>query len=123
MIVISKEVLDYRSYLRLSNFQGSTVTMYTHTLELFLSYIDSQFKGEALNQDHAQAYLLMRVEKGKSWSTINADYSALRKYYKILRDYEWSLKKLPPPKKDKKLPALLSKEEVAQLIQSAPTPH
>ena len=120
MIVISKEVLDYRSYLRLSNFQGSTVTMYTHTLELFLSYIDSQFKGEALNQDHAQAYLLMRVEKGKAWSTINADYSALRKYYRVLRDYSWSLKKLPRPKKDKKLPALLSKEEVAHLIQSAP---
>ena len=28
-------------------------------------------------------------------STINADYSALRKYYKILSEYELSLRKLP----------------------------
>lgn len=121
MIAISQEVLNYRSFLRLRNFQPSTVTMYTRTLEIFLHYVDTHFKDEELSQDHAQHYLLMRLDQGKAWSTINADYSALRKYYKILRDYEWSLKKLPRPKKDKKLPAILSKEEVAHLIESAPT--
>ncbi len=120
MIDISKEVIDYQSYLRLKNFQPSTVVMYSRTLEIFLTYIDKHFKGETPSQSHAQKYLLMRVDNGKAWSTINADYSALRKYYRVLRDYPWSLKKLPRPKTDKKLPALLSKEEVAILIQSAP---
>ena len=121
MIDISKEVLAYRSYLRLRNFQRSTVVMYTRTLHIFLTYVLAEFSGEVLTQDHAQRYLLMRVDSGKAWSTINADYSALRKYYKVLKDYPWSLKKLPRPKREKKLPAILSKEEVALLIQSAPT--
>jgi site-specific recombinase XerD len=121
MIDVSKEVLAYRSYLRLRNFQHSTVVMYTRTLHIFLVYVQTQFPGEVLTQDHAQHYLLMRVDCGKAWSTINADYSALRKYYKILKDYPWSLKKLPRPKREKKLPAILSKEEVALLIQSAST--
>ena len=37
-----------------------------------------------------------------------------------MKDYPWSLKKLPRPKSDKKLPSLLSKEDVARLINSAP---
>lgn len=121
MIDISKEVLSYKSYLRLRNFQSSTVVMYSRTLQIFLTYIAQEYPGEELNQEHAQSYLLKRIDNGKAWSTINADYSALRKYYKILRDYPWSLKKLPRPKMDKKLPAILSKEEVAYLIESAPT--
>ena len=121
MIEITKEVLAYRSFLRLRNFQKSTVMMYSRTLSIFLTHVSTHFPGEELNQEHAQHYLLMRLDKGKAWSTINADYSALRKYYKVLRDYPWSLKKLPRPKRDKKLPAILSKEEVALLIESAPT--
>ena len=121
MIDISKEILGYQSYLRLSNFQRSTVVMYSRTLKIFLEYVLKNFPGEELSQDHAQHYLLMRLDRNKAWSTINADYSALRKYYKIMKDYPWSLKKLPRPKRDKILPAILSKEEVALLIQSAPT--
>jgi hypothetical protein len=54
--------------------------MYTRTLQIFLEYIQNNFRGEPLFQDHAQHYFLMRVDGGKAWSTINADYSALRKY-------------------------------------------
>ena len=121
MIDVSKEVFEYQSYLRLSNFQSSTVVMYSRTLHIFLTFLAKHFPGKTPSQAHAQQYLLMRLDNGKAWSTINADYSALRKYYKVMRDYPWSLKKLPRPKRDKKLPAILSKEEVALLIQSAPT--
>ena len=38
-----------------------------------------------------------------------------------MKGYKWSLKKLPRPKKDKKLPTILSKEDVARLISAAPT--
>ena len=34
---------------------------------------------------------------------------------------DWSLTKLPRPKKDKKLPSILSKEDVVKIIESAPT--
>ena len=104
MIDIPKEVLAYQSYLRLSNFQRSTVVMYSRTLKIFLEYVLENFPGAELSQDHAQHYLLMRLDRNKAWSTINADYSALRKYYKVMKDYPWSLKKLPRPKRDKRLP-------------------
>ena len=114
---ITSETREFRSYMRLSNFSKSTVDMYTRTLSIFLQFCNDNYPDEDLNQDYAQQYLLQRIDSGKAWSTINADYSALRKYYKIFKEYPWSLKKLPRHKKDKKLPAILSKEEVAKLIR------
>ena len=121
MIDIKKELQEYKTYLVLRNFQPSTLQMYGRTLDIFLSYCNLHFPDQPLSEDHAQQYLLMRIEKGKAWSTINVDYSALRKYYKVVKEYPWSLKKLPRPKKDKRLPDIISKEEVGRLIQSAPT--
>ena len=94
--------------------------MYTRTLRIFLNFCNDRFGGNELTQEHAQQYLLMRIENKRAWATINVDYSALRKYYKVVKQHPWSLKKLPRPKKEKKLPAILSKEEVGRLIEAAP---
>ena len=118
---IKKEVHEYYKYLRLSNYQQSTVKMYCRTLEKFLLFYSDKYRGQQLCQDHAQEYLLDRVQCGKAWSTINADYSALRKYFKIVKEYEWTLRKMPRARKEKKLVPILSKEEVAKLINHAPT--
>ena len=110
---------EYKKYMILTNFQRSTIVMYTRTLHYFLEYCNTHFDGQKLTQDHAQEYLLFRVHKGVSWSTINCHYSALRKFYKVILDYDWRLKKLPRPKRDKVLPPIISKEEVARLISNA----
>ena len=117
---IDKEIKSYENYLRLANFQLSTVKAYVRTVRIFLSYACAQGIVGLPSQDDVQTYLLMRVDAGKSWSTINADYSALRKYYKIIKDYEWSLKKMPRPRSDKRLPDILSRQEVLQIINAAP---
>lgn len=121
MIDVTNEIREYKAYLTLKNYKTSTVKAYCRTLYYFYEYKQKEYGDELPNQTHVQTYLLQRLDAKKSWSTINADYSALRKYYKVLRDYEWSLKKLPRPKTDKKLPDIISKEEVAKLIEAAPT--
>lgn len=120
MIDVKKEVELYNTYLILRNYQPSTVKMYSRTLSIFLNFCNDRFGGNSPSQEHAQQYLLMRIEKKRSWATINVDYSALRKYYKVVKQYPWSHKKLPRPKKEKRLPAILSKEEVGRLIEAAP---
>lgn len=120
-IDIRAEVHSYTKYLILANFKTNTVQMYCRTLEKFLIFSQTHYEGEDLSQVHAQEYLLARVKSGRAWATINCDYSSLRKYYKEILDYNWSMKKMPRPKRDKKLPAILSKESVARLISHAPT--
>lgn len=120
MISIEKEVEAYRAHLTISNYKVSTVKTYCRTLEIFLHYCKEQFAGIAPGQEHVQRYLLKRLDAGKSWSSINADYSSLRKYFIVLKDFTWSLKKFPRPRKDDVLPSILSKEQVARLISAAP---
>ena len=121
-INVSKELISYRNYLKLANYKESTVKMYCRTVEKFLAKTKADsVPTEHLDQTHAQSYLLWRLEQNKAWSTINADYSALRKYYKEQLELDWSMRKIPRPRKEIRLPAILSIQEVERLIEHAPT--
>lgn len=98
-----------------------------------------------ISEEHARKYLLMRIDSGCSWSTINsrppaargsfrfkvhrtlpgldriAQESALRKYFQNVINARWSIKKIPRPQKERTLPEILSQKEVVKLIECAPT--
>ncbi len=78
MIDVQKETEELRLHMRLSNFQMSTTVMYVRTLRVFLEYCNTHYGGEPLSEHQVQQYLLSRIESGRSWSTINSDYSALQ---------------------------------------------
>jgi site-specific recombinase XerD len=75
----------------------------------------------SMSSDVVRQYLLGRFEGGKDWQTVNSDYSAIQKWFKNVLFLEWSLKKLPRPKKEKKLPLIFSKEDIIKIIEAAPT--
>ena len=54
--------------------------------------------------------------QGKSWSTINSNYSSLKLLYEQILKGEWIAANLPRPKMPKKLPRILSQQEIARLI-------
>jgi site-specific recombinase XerD len=55
-------------------------------------------------------------------NTVNQRLAALRFFYILTLKRAWSVAETPYPKKVLKLPIILSQEEVARLIKSAPTP-
>jgi len=75
----SQGLESYESYLILTNFSVCTQKIYLRTINDFYKWRMEQCKVAELKKEDAQQYLLMRVKSGKSWSTINCDYSALRK--------------------------------------------
>ena len=114
------QIKAYEDYLVLRNFSVCTQKMYLRTIRRFYNWRQEQCVKGDLKQSDAQQYLLLRVKTGSSWSTINCDYSALRKYFKFILEIEWSLKKMPRPRRENKLPEILSKEEVVRIIEHAP---
>ena len=60
--------------------------------------------------------------KGKSPGTVTQRLAALRFFYVKTLRRAWSLADTPYPKKTHRLPTVLSREEVAQLIHAAHTP-
>lgn len=117
---ICDQLKDYESYLVLSNFSTRTIKSYVTTLRRFLGYCADKFPELDISQDLAKQFLMERYQSGLSWSAINCDYSSLRKYFKNILEFEWSFRKLPRPRKEKKLPMILSQQEIVKIIESAP---
>lgn len=114
-----ERIESYHAYMRLKNYSSQTISSYLRTIRMFYDYRKSKKMRGRLTEDHAKQYLLMRMDCGCSWSTINCDYSSLRKYYRNILNASWSIKKIPRPQKERRLPEILSQQEVIKLIESA----
>ena len=87
----------YKDYLVLANFSPRTITMYIRTIRNYYDYLENR-STRIEDQESAQQYLLKRLSQGSSWSTINFDYSALRKYFKEILDKKVNLIPVKPAK-------------------------
>jgi integrase/recombinase XerD len=75
-----------------------------------------------LDLDEIIDYLLDLKEKGLSWAKIKLDVAGLRYYYREILEDEALASKIPYPKEEKSLPAILSREEMLQLFASCKNP-
>ena len=119
MATLDQRMESFDSYLMMKNFSFQTRTSYLRTLREFDNFRRENGIRGRYGQLQAKSYLLARIKSGKSWSTINGDYSALRKYFREVANLAWSLKKVPRPRKEDRLPEILSKEDVQKIIEHA----
>ena len=118
---ITSQLTNFEDYLILKNFSTATRKMYLRTLKSFLRFAARKYPDQPLSQDLARQYIISRHKCNKSWSTINCDYSSLRKYFREVLMIEWSLRKMPRPRKTLDLPQTLSLQDVLALINCAAT--
>jgi len=114
---LQQRLQEYEDLLLLRNFSKNTRSSYLRTIQCFDQFISEQYPGHPYSQDLAKAYLLDRIKSGMSWSTINCDYSALRKYFREVAQLPWCVKKIPRPRKHRLLPEILSMQDVVKLIE------
>ena len=108
----------YEDYMLLKNYSKHTVSTYLCNFRKYHQWCESKTISDIYNQDYVKAYLVDRVKEGARWQTMNNIYSAMRKLFREVLLIEWSFKKLPRPKKERILPELISKQEVARLIRA-----
>ena len=114
-------MLEYKNFMILKNFSVKTIKTYHQIVHYYLRYCREKYPDQELSDDIAKEYLLHRYSQGLDWQTINSDYSSIQKFYKNILFKSWSIKKIPRPRKEKKLPTILSKEDVVKIIEHAPT--
>jgi site-specific recombinase XerD len=104
------------------NFSQSTTRTYIRAVEDFARYF--QRPPDQLGTEHIREYQAHLFTKRKlAPNTVTQRLAALRFFFiKTLRR-PWSVAETPYPKKVFRLPAILSQEEVARLIDSAETPY
>ena len=76
---------------------------------------------DQLSVDEVQDYLAHMVTARKlSWSTCNVSVSAFRFLYKVTLGHETTTFEIPGPKQPQHIPEILSRSEVARLLESPP---
>ena len=107
--------------LQLRNYAQNTIRHYLRAVEDFARHFHCS--PDRLGPRHIREYQTALFKKRKlSANSVGQHLAALRFFYvKTLRK-AWSLAETPYPKKTRRLPTILSREEVAQLLHAARTP-
>ncbi len=104
--------------MRIRNFSPKTIKAYLYYNKELLRFA-SKFSDE-INKQDIRDYLDFLVSSNKSASTLNLTINALKFYYQGILNrkffgFETGIKR---PKKPKKLPVILSKDEVVRMINA-----
>jgi integrase/recombinase XerD len=100
--------------LRLKNFTDGTIKVYVHAVERF-----SRFLGRSPDESTAEdvrAFLIHELDRGISRGYFVIQQNALRHLYRDTLGRTDELEALPRPKRERRLPVVLSRGEVRRLF-------
>lgn len=112
----------YLEDLQLRNYSVKTQAVYVECVSLFARHFGRS--PELLGPEEIRAYQLYLIqEKQVSWSRFNQTVCALRFLYGTTLQKDWTIRHLPFPRKETRLPVILSPAQVSSLLQSISNPR
>jgi len=92
-----------------------------HTVQLYLRAVAdfARHFGQSPDQlgpEHIRTYQLYLLHKPVSYSTLTIVVSALRFFYRVTLGKDWAIARIPSPKRERRLPVVLSLSEVSQFF-------
>lgn len=109
---------SFKLYMRSKRFSENTINSYTNALKVFLNFYSDKNIQE-LSEDHLirfdNEYILA---KRLSSSMQNQVINAIKKFFIIIENRRMDIDSIHRPRKERKLPHVLSKEEIKMIIES-----
>jgi site-specific recombinase XerD len=102
--------------LRLRNFSKRTIETYVGKVARFAKHFGSS--PEKLGQEEVRSFLVFLLHHGYSKSELKITVAALRFLYAVTLGRDWQSRKIPYPKRERRLPVVLSRKEVSSFIRS-----
>lgn len=112
-----KYLLKLLQDMQLKNFAQNTCTDYFRFVKKFLDFTNKDAMSITYADIRKFIFHLKDHENKKS-STINVYTAAIRFFFEYTLGYVWDSKKIPKMKRDRKLPVILTREQVNMLIDS-----
>lgn len=104
-----------KDHMQTRRYAPSTIRTYAFFLKDFLAFASEQ-QPEDLRPADAEPYLRALVRRGASRSTQHQAVNALKYFFEHLRHFSTQYFELPRPRKEKRLPVILSLREVQRLL-------
>jgi len=105
-----------RENCELRNLAENTQLSYSRHIRQFFEFFPER-KPEELGTEEIRKYLLhLKRDKKQASQTLNLAYSALKFFYYTVLERPWEISPVPRVKLEKKLPVVLSIDEITQLF-------
>lgn len=108
---------SYLQKLELKKYANNTVRLYVKLFEEFMNYFSDK-DIDHINEVDIRDYLKHLVITNRSNSYINQSINSIKFYYEIVLGMPNRFYRIERPRKQKKLPIVLSKEQVKLMINS-----
>jgi integrase/recombinase XerD len=103
--------------LELRRYANSTVKTYVTFFELFINFHkDKELK--ALDENDIRVFLQHLIQKKHSNSYVNQAINAIKFYYEVVLGMPNRFYEIERPRKESKLPKVISKEEILSIIEN-----
>lgn len=106
--------------LRMRNLSPHTQDAYVRVVAQFAKHF--RRSPDQLGREQIREYLLHLIRRGYAWDTYNQARCALHFFYRVTLGKDWPLEQLPCAKVPKRLPVVLSRDEVRQFFAAARRP-
>lgn len=103
--------------MRMRNLSVHTQDAYVRAVTQFARHFNRS--PDQLGREHVREYLLHLIKLGRAWDTYNQARCALHFFYRVTLSKDWPLERLPCAKVPKRLPVVLSRDEVGQFFAAA----
>ena len=103
--------------LTIRNYSPRTIKVYVERVAKFAQYFGQS--PDELGPAHIRAFQVFLIEtKKSSWTQFNQSVCALRFFYRVCLGKPWMIEHIPFPKQPKRLPVVLSRQEVQRLFEA-----
>ena len=113
-----QEIERFKQWMEHKRYSDSTVKTYKQAITVFLRFIKPKMSAEATNEDMQRFVYQYMIPRKLSFSYQNQAVNAAKLFFKTIRGSVLITEQLERPRREHKLPNVLSKEEVAAILQA-----
>ncbi|APQ18810.1 recombinase [Maribacter hydrothermalis] len=108
---------EYLLKLELKRYANSTVRTYVSFFEMFINYYKEK-ELITIDESDIRNFLQHLVQRNVSNSYLNLAINAIKFYYEVVLDMPNRFYEIERPRKESKLPKVISKEEILSIIEN-----
>lgn len=108
---------EYLLKLELKRYANNTVRIYVSFFEMFINHYREK-RLNAINESDIRTFLQKLIQRNVSNSYLNQAINAIKFYYEVVLGMPNRFYEIERPRKQSKLPIVISKEEILRLIEN-----
>ncbi|MEM9000607.1 MAG: site-specific tyrosine recombinase/integron integrase [Bacteroidota bacterium] len=108
---------EYLAKLEILRYSNNTVKAYVNCFESFINHF-RETDPIKIDENEIRDYLLKLIREGKSDSYVNQSLNSIKFYYEVVNGMPNRFYSIERPRKKKRLPNVLSKNEILGIIEN-----